>query len=71
MKVINAAVGIAQDSTGDYKDRTMFEKFRIFNEYLFSISENRDLQNEMNSDKRNWSEGKANRLKRKREQVVC
>ena len=38
MKVLNAVIEIPQDSTEDYKGRTIFEKFRSFNEHLFSLS---------------------------------
>ena len=38
MKVLNAVIEMPQDSTEDYKDRTIFEKFRSFNEHLFSLS---------------------------------
>ena len=45
MKVLNKVIEMPQDSTEDSKDRTIFEKFRSFNEHLFFLSENKEIKN--------------------------
>ena len=44
MKVINAAVEVAQDNTVDPCGRTVFELFNSFNEHLFYISQQKEYQ---------------------------
>ena len=43
MKVINKVIETPQYTTQD-NDRTIFETFRTFNEYLFAISESKEIQ---------------------------
>ena len=49
MKVINEAIAVAQYSQEDERERTIFQKYKEFNEHLFWIVEQKQYQNYISS----------------------
>ena len=44
MKVINSLIEMTQDNSEDARERTIFQKFKEFNQHLFWVTQSKDFQ---------------------------
>ena len=44
MKVINSATSVTQENKDDFRERTVFEKFKEFSEHLFWVTQEKQYQ---------------------------